>query len=107
MAQSQVAQRRLSTYSVEKLPDRAFSIVSGARQTINLTTRVAYTRFWRVGFLIHPLTRHRNRVFQQNRPIAAPSRGPNSRARATQPRLAGRRAARGARLKPDVRHRAH
>ena len=59
--------RQLSTYSVEKLPDGAFSIVSGGGQTINPATRVAYTRFWKVGFLIHLPTRQRNRVFQQNR----------------------------------------
>jgi len=57
----------LWVYSVEKLADGAFSIISGGHQTINLATCVAYARFWRVGFLIHPLTRQRNRVFQQNR----------------------------------------
>jgi hypothetical protein len=57
----------LWVYSVEKLADGAFSIISGGHQTINLATCVAYARFWRVGFLIHPLTRQQNRVFQQNR----------------------------------------
>src|SRR6266852_1879236 len=67
LADSTSHQSPLLAYSVEKLPDGAFSIISGGRQTINLATRVAYTRFWRVGFLCRPATRHGNRVFQQNR----------------------------------------